>query len=300
MDYVLGFDGGGTKTDCVLTDQTGKILARSRSGPSNPSRAGVERAVHEIEEAADLALRQTGSDRGAVAALGAGLAGTGKPEMKERMRSALEQSFPGAAVQVFTDLEIALMAAGKGPVVVLVAGTGSAAIGRDSNGQIWRTGGHGPLYGDEGSAFDIGRSAVARAMKDREQQGSDSVFGKKILEQSGYATWGELQGHASVAADEVFPQVFPVVVAAADAEDPSAREILLRAAGALSSLVAAVAENLGIGHGAVRIAKTGGAMGRSAFFDAQVDAALKRALPQAEIGGLCMSPAEAAARAARH
>lgn len=300
MDYVLGFDGGGTKTECVLTDQTGKILGRSRSGPSNPYRVGVERAVHELEEAADLVLRQTGSDRGAVAALGAGLAGTGKLELKEQMRSALEESFPGATVQVFTDLEIALMAAGKGPVVVLVAGTGSAAIGSNSNGQVWRSGGHGPLYGDEGSAYDIGRSAVAREMRERIQRGKDSVLGEKILEQSGCGTWAELQEHASVAADEVFPHVFPVVVAAAEAGDVSAQEILLCAADALSSLVAAVAEHLGIRDEAVRIAKTGGATGRSAFFDAQVDAALKRALPQAGIGGLCISPAEAAARAAMH
>src|SRR6266481_4605657 len=161
MNYVLGFDGGGTKTECVLMDPAGKILARCFSGPSNPSRVGVESATGEIEKAADLSLQEARVARSAIAALGAGLAGTGKPEMKERMRASLAGAFPGAAVSIFTDLEIALAAAGEGPVIVLVAGTGSAAIGRNAQGQIWRTGGQGPRLGDDSSAFDIGSRSVA-------------------------------------------------------------------------------------------------------------------------------------------
>src|SRR6266550_2193637 len=245
MDYVLGFDGGGTKTECVLIDPAGKILARCFSGPSNPSRVGVEPATREIDKAANLSLQEARVARNAVAALGAGLAGTGKPEMKERMRASLAGAFPGAAVSIFTDLEVALAAAGEGPVIVLVAGTGSAAIGRNAQGQIWRTGGQGPRFGDDGSAF-------------------------------------------------------PIVAAAADAGDPAAREILVQAAGDLSSLVHAVAEHSGHGRENIMIVKTGGTVGRCAFFDVQLDAALKRALPQAQIGGLRMSPAEAAARAARY
>jgi hypothetical protein len=64
--------------------------------------------------------------------------------------------------------------------------------------------------------------------------------------------------------------------------------------------VQVVADHGAYGREETLIAKTGGTVGRSAFFDAQVDAALKRVLPQARIGGLRMSPAEAAARAARY
>jgi N-acetylglucosamine kinase len=299
MEYVLGFDGGGTKTECVLMDSAGKILARCFSGPSNPSRVGVESAMREIENAAVLALEKAGVARNAVAALGAGLAGTGRPEMMERMRVSLVGAFPGAAVNIFTDLEIALAAAGKGPVIVLVAGTGSAAIGRNAHGQIWRAGGQGPRLGDDGSAFDIGRRAVARAMKEREQLGTESALGMKVLDQLGCASWPELQQRAALQPDNVFPSVFPIVAAAADAGDPAAREILLQAAGELSSLVNTVAEHSGYSRENIMIVKTGGTVGRCAFFDVQLDAALKRVLPQAQIGGLRMSPAEAAARAAR-
>src|SRR2546427_22437 len=78
MDYVLGFDGGGTKTECVLMDPAGKILARCFSGPSNPSRVGVEPATREIDKVANLSLQEARVARNAVAALGAGLAGTGE------------------------------------------------------------------------------------------------------------------------------------------------------------------------------------------------------------------------------
>src|ERR1700730_10220369 len=211
MDYLLGFDGGGTKTECVLMDPTGKTLARGFAGPSNPSRVGVESATREVERAADLTLHEARVERNAVVALGAGLAGTARTEMREGMQASLARAFPGAAVSIFTDLEMALAAAGEGPVIVLVAGTGSAAIGRNAQGQIWRTGGQGPRLGDDGSAFDIGSRAVARAMKEREQLGTDSILGMKILEQLDCASWAELQQRAALQPDSVFPSVFPVV-----------------------------------------------------------------------------------------
>jgi N-acetylglucosamine kinase-like BadF-type ATPase len=300
MEYVLGFDGGGTKTECVLMDAAGKILARGISGPSNPFRVGVESATREIEKAADLCLQEAGVARTEVAAIGAGLAGTGKAELKEGMRAALSAAFPGTAIKIFTDLETALAGAGDGPVIVLVAGTGSAAIGRNAQGEIWRTGGYGPGISDDGSAFDIGSGAVTRAMKEREQLGADSNLGVKILEQFECASWKELQERATLDADKVFPAIFPMVAAAADAGDSAAQEILIHAAGELSSLVNAVAEHSGLVGENIMIVKTGGMVGRSPFFDTQLDAALKRALPHAQIEKLRMSPAEAAARAARH
>jgi len=279
-------------------DRDGKIVSRSFSGPSNPSRVGVEAAVLEVVKAAELALIQGGVARNEVAALCAGMAGTGNADRRERVLRSLQGAFPGVAITVITDLEAALASAGEGPVIVLVAGTGSAAIGRDARGQIWRAGGHGPRTSDDGSAYDIGARAVTRAMKEREGKGTDSSLGSKILGQLGYSSWPELQRRAAEQPDAVFPLAFPIVAATADAGDAAAREILLQAARELSSLVSTVAEHMGYGRLSILIAKTGGTVGRSEFFDAQLDAALKQALPLARIGGLAMSPAEAAARTA--
>ena len=296
---MLGFDGGGTKTECVLMDSAGVLVARSVSGASNPTRVGVEAATNEIRKAAEIALREAGVGRESVVALGAGLAGTAQAEMKERMRASLERAFPGIVVKLFTDLEAALAATGEGPAIVLVAGTGSAAIARDGQGKIWRAGGYGPPFSDEGSAYDIGSRAVAGAMKEREEQGTDSILGKEILGRLGCASWAELQKRASAEPDQVFPVIFPIVAAAADGGDATARRILQEAARQLGALVKIVAEHAGLGRENVAIAKTGGTVGRCAFYDEEVDKALARAVPDARIGGLQMSPAEAAARAAR-
>src|SRR5258707_7269714 len=84
MRYILGFDGGGTKTECVLMNSADEVLARTFAGPSNPSRIGVESAARAVEESAELALRETGLQRSAVTAGGAGPARTPPTDTKKR------------------------------------------------------------------------------------------------------------------------------------------------------------------------------------------------------------------------
>jgi N-acetylglucosamine kinase-like BadF-type ATPase len=299
MRYILGFDGGGTKTECVLMNSADQVLSRTYAGPSNPSRIGVESAVRAVEEAADLALLDAGLERSAITAIGAGLAGTAKPDMKERVRCALQKSFAGASITVLTDLEAALAAAGEGPAIVLVAGTGSAAFGRNARNEIWRAGGYGRGVSDQGSAFDIGRRAVAAVVQERAKAGIDSELGRQILAQLNFTEWQVAQHRAQTMPDEIYPPLFPVIAAAADAGDATARELLRDAAKELTSLVGEVADRLDLRGKEFTIVKIGGTIGRSRFFDAQIDDALRQVVPAAQIGKLRISPAEAAALAAR-
>ena len=298
MRYVLGFDGGGTKTECVLMNSADQVLARTFAGPSNPSRIGVDRAVRAIEECANLALRDTGLERSAISAVGAGLAGTAKGDMKESMSRALQECFFGAAITVLTDLEAGLAAAGEGPAIILVMGTGSAAFGRNSAGEIARAGGYGRFSSDEGSAYDIGRRAIAAVIQGR-SGGSDTVLGRQILEQLRCTEWAVVQHRAQTIPDEIYPPIFPVVAAAADSGDASARRILIEATQDLAGLVADVADRLHLRKSEFLLAKIGGTVGRSKFFDARVDAALKQVLPSVQIGNLRISAAEAAALVAK-
>ena len=276
-----------------------QVLARTYAGPSNPSRIGVESAIRAIEECADLALRDVGLERSAIGAVGAGLAGTAKPDVKERMSVALRKSFPGAAITIITDLEAALAAAGEGPAIVLVAGTGSAAMGRNARNEMCRAGGYGRGVSDEGSAFDIGRRAVAAAIQERAREGADSPLGRQILAQLQCAEWQVVQHRAQTMPDEMFPPIFPVVASAADAGDATACGLLSDAANELASLVAEVADRLKLRGKEFVLVKMGGTIGRSRFFDAQIDSALKLLVPEAHIGKLRISPAEAAALGAR-
>lgn len=298
MQCFLGFDGGGTKTDCVLLREDGGVAGRGRSGPANPYRIGVDAAVQAIEAAARQALVEGGGSESAVAALCAGLAGVGDTGRREAVRARLAHLFPSSLVLVMTDLEIALASLAEGAAVVLVAGTGSAAIGRNAAGQTARAGGHGPWLGDEGSAFDIGRAAIRGALEHRDRTGTDTPLGKQILLQLGEPDWDRLAARAAAAPDEVFPKVFPIVAAAADSGDEAARAILQRAGAGLGELVQTLTARLSLAGQPVSIALTGGTVGRSEVFDAAVRDAVRAALPSAQFVSLQSSPAETAARLA--
>jgi len=99
-----------------LDGPAGKILARSFAA-HRTLRALARNWPHvENRETADLSLQEAGSREVSVAALGAGLAGTGKPEMKERMRASLAGAFPGATVSILRIWKWLWRAAGEGPV----------------------------------------------------------------------------------------------------------------------------------------------------------------------------------------
>ena len=298
MRYVLGFDGGGTKTECVLMDESHHILARSRSGPSNPMRVGFGGALAAVCEAARWAMQSANIPPAEVIALCAGLAGAGQPDAERKMKRLLEEEFPGKTVVVCTDLELTLEATGEGPAIVLIAGTGSAAVGRDAHGQIARIGGHGPLLGDEGSAYDVGRRAAIAALHEFDRTGADSAMGRLILQELNAATWHEVQSLAHGVPDEVFPKIFPVVLRAADQGDSAARALLQAAADDLATLVAALIQRLQLQDQKFLLAKTGGMVGCSFFFDQLMDERLRAVAPQAEFGAMAITPAESAARLA--
>jgi N-acetylglucosamine kinase-like BadF-type ATPase len=295
MRCVLGLDGGATKTECVLLNEAGNVLASGRSGASNPGLVGFERAIEEIKKAAQAATFDAQVKPEAISALCAGIAGVGAAKAAERMRALLAAAFPSVLMKICTDLEIALAATGAGPAIVLIAGTGSAAIGRGVNGEVRRVGGLGPQVGDQGSARDVGRKAAAAAKLERDRSGEESALGKQLKRQLGIANWREFENRINAPLEQVYPQLFPVVANAADARDPIAREILRAAASDLAALVKPLADDLHLQQVPFRLAKTGGMIGHCAFFDDGLDSRLREATPTAKIGLLPISPAHAAA-----
>ena len=130
--FYLGFDGGGTKTDCILMDADANVLARATAGPSNPLRAGYAKAWFTLSDAADVVLERHHLKASDIRGICAGIGGAGRESVAKRIATFLERAFPEAAVTVTTDLAITLNAAvGEGEGVILVVGTGSAAYGRD-------------------------------------------------------------------------------------------------------------------------------------------------------------------------
>ncbi|MGH9792111.1 MAG: N-acetylglucosamine kinase [Candidatus Acidiferrales bacterium] len=298
-NYFIGFDGGGTKTECVLLDGDGSVVSQAVTGPSNPLRAGFDKAIHSLNEAADRVLSAARTDASQIAAVCAGMAGAGRGRVVKRMMAALAQRFPRSDVSVTTDMEVALEAAvGEGQGVVLIAGTGSAAFGRRADGKMARAGGLGPWIGDEGSAYDIGRRAVMVVAKARDLMGPVTLLAEMIPSALECANWDALTDRIAKSPDEVFPRIFPLVVEAAEAEDDPAREILFGAAIGLAALAAAVVRRLGLEDEEFVVAKSGGVFGRSAFFDQAVEALVTSAARRARVEPLRVAPAIGAGRMA--
>jgi len=295
MKCVLGFDGGGTKTECVAMDLSLSVVARGRGPASNPTRVGFESAARNVKQVADATVAAW-KETAEIASLCAGLAGTARPENHARMKQLLEEKFPGVAIELCTDLDLPLAAMADGPAIVLVVGTGSAAVGRDQTGKQSREGGYGAAGSDEGSAFDIGRAAVSSARK--ASNAEEFALSRQILRHLGCSSWQEVDAKASANADEVFPRVFPVVAASADAGNALAQLLLNSAAAKLAQIASRLAESLGMAQQAFPLAKTGGTIGRSQFFDQALDRALGAMLPRAVIRPLLADPAETAARIA--
>jgi glucosamine kinase len=298
MRFVLGFDGGGTKTECVLMDEAGLVRADGRAGPSNPMRVGFGGALAAVCEAGRSVMQQVKVSTDDVGVLVAGLAGLAQAESQRKMKKLLAEEFPGVEVFVCTDLDLILEATGKRRAIVLLAGTGSAAVGRDANGQVIRVGGHGPLLGDEGSAYDVGRRAAIAALREADRGIPDSHLAARVLRELRASDWEDLQLRVYRTPDEVFPRIFPVIADAADQGDPAARALLQDAAADLAGLVVDLMERLELDREKFLLVKSGGMVGRSTYFDKLLDERLHLAAPGAEFGALIVTAAQAAARMA--
>ena len=297
MRFVLGFDGGGTKTECVLMDETGAVLARARSGASNAVNVGAEASAAALAEAGLQALRSAARPSSDVAYIVAGISGAGEPAVQMEIQSKLQPNFPNAAIVITNDLVLSLAATGEIPSVVVIAGTGSAVLGRTSPLRLARAGGFGPIIGDPGSANDIGRKMVALCFQ-KFLNNEKFPLTAEILQAFG-CTWSQFVDLTRDQPTVVFPKIFPIVAKAAESGDPSARGILTLAAKDLLEQVREVVRQLQLENTNFFLAKTGGVFDGSAFVNEQFDRLIREMVPKARIGSLPCPVAESAARIAR-
>jgi len=246
MPYYLGIDGGGTKTRCLLADET-TVLAKSMSGGSNIVRVGEARAREAIHTAISQVCAGAKIVPTQIQAVCIGAAGAARPEIEAKIRSILAELAPGIAparIEVVGDAVIALEAAfGAGPGVIAIAGTGSIVYGRDADGRIARAGGWGFAISDEGSGHWIGRRAVSAILSARDQ-GVETAFTATILREWKLTTIDDMVQQANSTPPPDFPRLFPIVLRAADEADPIARDLLADAGANLAHLAAIVIHRL--------------------------------------------------------
>ena len=217
MSYYLGIDGGGTKTTCAIGDES-QTLATATAGPSNIVRVGEAMARESLQQAIRQACAAASVAPAQISRTCVGAAGAARPEVADIVRRCVTELI-STPVDVVGDMHIALEAVfDSGPGVVVNAGTGSFAFGRDRQGKTARAGGWGFAIGDEGSAHWIGRAAVKALL--RASDASDEVAGSPLA-MGLFKAWGvrslsDLARAGNSIPPPDFSALFPAVVASKD------------------------------------------------------------------------------------
>lgn len=238
--FVGAVDGGGSKTAAAMAFPDGRVRLLPRQGGSNPQdnpdwADALDTALAPLSEAAHVVL---------------GLAGYGEvPQIDARMQAQARARL-GPGFTMMNDVALAARAAfPQGGGVLLLSGTGSMAVATGPAGTV-RVGGWGDLFSDEGSAFWIGRAALARAARERDGREDDTRLADALEQRLGitgdghYALldWALARGHPR----SDIARLARIIDDLAESGLGTARDLLTSAADELAALALTAADHAGL------------------------------------------------------
>jgi N-acetylglucosamine kinase-like BadF-type ATPase len=293
---VLGVDGGGSKTHALVADERGEVLGFASSGRSNWEDTGLEAAGAALAEAVGGALAAAQVPPGGLAASAFGLAGLDWGPDRPMLAALLEPLGLAGPRRLENDSFIALRAGASRPFgVVVVAGTGHVAAGRDPAGRTVRTLGLGPMYGDFGSATDVATEAVRAVADAYTGRGPATSLSRLLPPPAGCASAEQLLQRLSRGMVPL-PAAAPLVLQEAEAGDPACRQIVLHAGASLGSSAAVVARRLGLGGRRFELVMAGGLFAsRNRLLEGALVDAVRRQAPLATPVHLTCKPVVGAA-----
>ena len=298
MGYFLGIDGGGTKTDCAVGDEH-TILGRGSAGTAKLSRVSAEQAGVNLRAAIEQACAAAGIKPAILDRTCYGLAGASNPKNADAARRLIAATV-GGQIEFVGDMAIALEAAFPADSgVVVVAGTGSIAYGRNERNDTARAGGWGPVVSDEGSGDWIGRAAVSLALRAHDA-GETTSFLPAIMNTWHLATYDDVVRFVGSTPPPDFAALFPHVAEHANQGDDLARGILLRASGELAELCHIVLRRLWPNEKAsTEVAMCGGIFRNSAIIREAFTEVVRSRRPHVRVSLSEREPVEGALAVAR-
>ncbi len=287
MALYLGIDAGGTKTDCAVSNGA-ELLGQATGASAKLARVGREKGRENLQTVMRQACDVAKVIPNEVRHVCIGMAGASLAEAVNWAQQTIRELIPESMIYVAGDHVIAHRAAfGTSPGVLVISGTGSIAFGRNQAGETARAGGWGPSVSDEGSAFWVGREAVAEALRGFDMGRSNGLL-------------ATIANYWKVAPEEVirmanaselrFPELAGAIVEAAERGDGEAREIADRAGKALARLGSAVIQRLWAQGGIVPVALSGGVLQGSALVRQAFKEEMKVQQPQAAVSFAYVRP----------
>ncbi len=261
-------------------------------------RVSEHQARQAIETAVQLACAEARISPRSIDRTCIGVAGGARPDAAAAIRQILADLVSGQ-IEVVGDMVIAMEAsAGSGPGVVVIAGTGSIAYGRNSAGQTARAGGWGFAISDEGSGFWIGRKAVSAAMRAFDE-GRASMLIESTMHSWRLNSREQLIVAANGATQPDFAALLSSVIAAAEFDDPVAHDVLAEAGAELAGLAKIVIRRIFTKGDTVPVAMSGGVFRNSALVRKVFYNNLRLDFPNAAVNSEVIDPVQGALQLAR-
>jgi N-acetylglucosamine kinase-like BadF-type ATPase len=301
--YIIGIDGGGTKTSAVLCALDGIILSEAQGGPSNFHLVGMEKTANTILDLIQTCCHSVGCRVSQIGAVVAGLAGAGRLQdqqqiMEKVLDAAHTRNESLEKVLIESDARIALEGAFSGkPGIVVIAGTGSIVFGKDERNRIFRAGGWGRFIGDEGSGYAIGRDAFHAVARMLDGHGEKSKLLKLFDEKFSLGSPDAIIDAVNRESYD-FAFVAPVVIEAASKGDAVAKKIINRACSDLLEVIDSVLTKMNNGKRTIpkcSLAFVGSLLTHENFYLRKIRSALKREIPRVSFRNAESSPVVGAA-----
>lgn len=246
----LGCDGGSTKTEWVLADENGRVLAHRIFAGCNYAFLGGEGFARLMGDSCRALLADAGVGPEAVTAAMLGLTLYGEmPGTEQAIPAAVAAALPGCGPIAVENDSVAGWAgslAGRAGINV-VAGTGSVAYGRDPGRHGCRVGGWSLFFADEGSCSWIARQLVTEFVKQADGRRPRTAIYEQVRRQvpvekdiyfAGYLQSDVRQDSSLLA------QLQLAALRAAEQDDGTALAIYERAAAELAEMASAIRAQL--------------------------------------------------------
>jgi N-acetylglucosamine kinase-like BadF-type ATPase len=285
-ELLIGFEGGGTRTTCLVVRRDGSVSGEGTGGPSNILVVGKDRT----SESLSAAIREATGGKGLrepASALCIGAAGSGNPEGRRLMQEVLSSLRLADRNVIVHDGVIALMGATAGKSgIVLISGTGSICYGMNPDGGFGRASGWGYIIGDEGSGYDIAKRAMIAALRAHDLRGENTVLVEKLVKHLGLSS---IEGLVKRIYAEAMPRdqvsaLAPLVLEAAKEGDAVAEGLLKYAGTELGMAAVAVARQLKMLEGEFEVATMGGILDNfGEFMLAPLQTTIHNSAPRAKL-----------------
>ncbi len=281
--YIVGIDGGGTKTVGILTTETGEHLAQVESGPSNyhvvgaaEMQAVLENVIGELREKARIL--PTDAIRFCL-----GMAGLGRTEDRKIIGGICDKLGISESRILTHDAHIALVGGtAKQHGVIVISGTGAIVYGINADGREARSSGWGYLLGDEGSGYDIAIKGLRAVVRAADGRGSATGLTNRILDELELNAPDELIRWAHAVSRETIAELSKVVFDAARSSDTIAEQIVEDATTELVCAASSVIKQLAF-DGTFDIVLSGGNLVHQPMFAEKLRCQFAQLAPNASV-----------------